>query len=370
MVSKKKLILTSAALVCSVIILSSIAVSRMTFYSFAISLSDEVTARPGETVTVEGEIHVTGFYWLHQFELTMEGIDYDYTIEPDYWQDVRIIREWNPQEGVYRVPETFTISIDVPEDASELQIATVTGQEHHSWREVSNSTFFVINIEGLPAVEEPERVINVTDILVPEEITAGEEFSISFRADNFGDEKTAVAISILAPEDWEVEEDKLYLSIESGESGVGSFEVTPTDSAGTISLLLEYPYKEEIINFTRVGPYLEPVTTTIPSTTTTVTEKPLIVELYDGIANALGNVWDSIKGGLSGITGGAIELDTFTPFSLGIIAVLVVIIIWLLWGIGKDFRKGSKKPEKMKKQLEPSNIGQTKPDVFNGIDKL
>ncbi len=367
---QEKLFLVSVfALAISVIVLSSIAVSRMTFYSFSISLPDEVIAKPGEAVTIDGDIQVTGFYWLHRFELVMDGIDYDYEIDPEYWQDIRIIREWNPRDGVYRIPETFSITINVPEDASGLYIATVTGQEHHSWREVSNSTFFVLKIEGVPPVEEPEKVINVTDILVPEEIESGEQFSITFRVDNYGEEKTAVEVSILAPEDWDIEQESQYLDVAAGESAAGMFKLTPTESAGTISLYLEYPYREEIINFTRVGPYLQPVTTTT-TTTTTVVEKPFIVEIYDSIVNTIGNVWNSIKVVVGG-DGDAV--DTFTPLTLGIIGVLIVVIIWLVWGIVKDIGKGgSKKPETMKKEMPATaEVGVvSESGTFDGVDKL
>lgn len=350
-----KLALISVIAFC---ILSSVAISRMTFYSFSLSLPDEVTAQPGQSVTVEGRILVTGWYWLHKFELRADGIPYNYTIEPSYWQDVRILRAWNPEQGVYRVPENFTITIHLPVDAYGVHIVTITGQEHHSWRQVSNSTFFVLKIKGKPPVEVPEKLINVTDILVPETVKEGEPFNITFRVNNNGPERTAVAISILTPEDWKVEKKTEYLDIAPNDSAAGVFRITPTASAGTVSLYLEYPYKQEIINFTRKGPYLQPATTTttVPTTTTTTVPKPFIVEFYESLKARIVGAWIALKE----FTG-----RTLTPFTLGVIIVLIIIIVWLALGIVKDLRAGKLEAKKQTEQFAATNK-----DIFNGIDKL
>lgn len=348
--------------VVSIVLLSSIVISTMTFYSFSLSAPEEVAAQPGSTVTVDGKILVTGMYWLHNFDLKIDGISYNYTINPAHWEDVPILRSWNPQQGVYREPENFTISINVPSDAYGVQIVTITGQEHHSFREVSNSTFFVLKVGGkAPEIPVgPQRAINITDILVPETIQEGEQFNITFLVSNEGANKTAVAISVLAPSDWTVEQKTQYLQVAANDSAAGVFKMTPTASAGTVSLYLEYPYKQEIINFTREGPYLQPATTTSTTeTTTTTTERPLIVEFYE---NAKAKIVEFVTGIWGSITEAPVPM--LTPFTLGIIAVLLVIIVWLVWGIIKDYRSAAGKTEEMKKQKIETV------DALNGIEKL
>lgn len=367
---KNKTFLLSAFAVALSAILFTSAMSAMTFYSFTISMPENVVAKPGDTITVNGGITVTGMYWLHSFDLKAEGLSYNYSINPQKWQEVPILRAWNPQAGVYREPNNFTITIKVPEDAYGVSIVTVTGQEHQSFRQVSNSTFFVLKVEGAqPTVTD--KLINVTDILVPETIQEGEKFNITFRATNEGANKTAVAISILAPEDWTIEQKTQYLSINPKDSVIGTFTLTPSASAGTVSLYLEYPYRQEIINFTRVGPYLQPVTTNVSTTTTTTAEQPGIFGVFEGITGSITEVWNSAR-------------ESISPVTMGIIAVLVIIIAWLGIGIVKDYRSSAKKPEETKKAANntkavngiKANNGMKKQangaDVFNGtgIDKL
>jgi len=356
---QKKFLVPVVIAALAMVALSSVAISSSTFYSFSLSVPQEVTARPGETVTVDGGVTVTGWYWLHNFDLSLDGLPYEYSVNPEHWQDVRILRQWNPQQGVYREPENFTITIDVPSDASGMHIVTVTGQEHQSWRETSNSTFFVLKVEGgaVATVNESEKAIQVSDILVPETVEENEPFNITFRVENKGSEKTAVAISVIAPEDWTVAQKTQYLDIAANDSAAGIFRLTPTASAGTVSLYLEYPYKQEIINFTREGPYLQPVSTTTTLPTTGTTEpKPYIVELYE-----------SFKARLMEIFG---TDSALAPVTIGVIVVLVIIIVWLVTGIIKDFRSGvgtGRKSEDIKMQGE---LGTTEPNVFNGIDTL
>jgi hypothetical protein len=189
--------------------------------------------------------------------------------------------------------------------------------------------------------------------------------------DNYGAEKIAVAVSVIAPADWEVENETEYFNVDAGGSTIGSFGLTPTASAGAVSLYIEYPYQEEVINFTRSGPYLQSATVNITTTTApanVTAEKPLIVEVYESIRNSILGAWQ----GLKDMSGGLLTEGMLTPLTLGIIAVLVIIIAWLVWGIIGDIRGGvGKKPEQMKKQaVEAVPIVDRKNDVLSGIDKL
>lgn len=333
-----------------------LATSHPAFYAFSLVVPEEVMANPGETVPVDGEIYVTGIWWLHKFNLTIENLQYDYEVIPDYWQDVKIIREWNPTEGLYKAPEKFQIKIRVPEDAYGVQIPVITGQEHHSFKQVSNSTYFVLKISGeAPPVE---HALTVSDIVVPETIEEGVPFDITFTVNNEGDEATTATISITMPEGWGVDKETQLVAIEAKQSAVGKFVLTPSEAAGEVSLFIEYPYRETILNLTRVGPTLTP---TVPETTTTLVEKTPFEKLID-----------DIKGIMSPITGPMAPI--LTPITIGVVILLLVIIVWLLVGIINYYRTRPKPKKKKKtKQLEAESEldFSDKLDFFEtGVDKL
>lgn len=338
-----------------------LATSRTTFYQFSLGIPEEVLANPGENVTINGTILVTGWYWLHKFNLTLENLPYEYEIIPSYWEDVKILREWNPEVGVYKIPEEFQISINIPEDAYGVHIVSVNGQEHHSFREVSNSTFFVLKIraeEKPPAAPE----LDVSDILVPERIEEGEPFNITFFVNNKGEEGTIAQISILLPEGWEVSEEKQLLLVKANDSAAGSFVVTPSETAGEVSLFIEYPYKQAILNLTRIGPYLKPTT---PETTTTLAEKTPFESLIDKIKDAFAPYLLPIVGPF---------MPFMTPITIGVVVLLLVIIVWLLAGIVSHYRAKpkKKKPSKQVEEQIKKTVEQTeKIDFFDtGVDKL
>ncbi len=126
---------------------SYVSVSRP-FYSFDLILPGEVNASANSTIVVDGKILVTGDFWLHNYKMNLTGLpsDYKYNITPAYWETVRILREWNPTDGVYRVPENFTVNITIPKNASGLYAVTITGQENWSWRLVTNSSTFILRV--------------------------------------------------------------------------------------------------------------------------------------------------------------------------------------------------------------------------------
>jgi len=332
----------------SIAALPFLAQSRMTFYSFGMSVPDEINANPGDTVDVEGEILVTGWYWLHNFDLTVSGLDYDYEIEPAWWEHVRILRDWNPQQGVFRVPEKFKLTINVPEDASGAHIVTITGQEHHSFREVSNDTYFVLTIGGVPA----QANLSISDILVPEMIEQYEPFNLTFKIDNAGAIDIAATVSMSVPEDWEVDETSKTIDVKSDSSEIGMFTIIPTTSAGEISFFVEYPFKGEIISFTKVGPYLVPGAE-LP-TTTTIEEAP---SFYAPIANFIYTLTSPILDSFESLAG-----SYAVPAMIGIIVILLIIIIWIISGMFRFVRsKGRAEPESMEtKSKETKGSKETK----------
>lgn len=334
----KKLILVFVAF--SLIAVPFLAQSRMTFYTFDIILPDEVNASPGDTVTVEGGILVTGMYWLHNFDLDVLGLDYDYELSQDWFEEVRIFRDWNPEDGLYRVPQTFNLTITVPEDAVGASVVTLRGQEHHSFREVSNESYFVLTVGEASS----EVDISVSDIVLPEMINEDEPFELSFQIDNNGAIDVNATVSVVIPDDWEVESESIEVSVEGESSETGTFTILPTTTSGEVSLYVEYPFMGEVMNFTKVGPYLVPGEE-IETTTTTQGDPFAIVA-------PLGEFFDDLLGTYA------------VPVMIGIILILVIIIIWLLSGMVRFVRGGRSEPETMKKSAN-TNISDS-----CGIDQM
>lgn len=325
-------------LVATLVALPLFVQSRMTYYTFEIIVPDEVNANPGEKLEVEGGILVTGMYWLHKFNLTVDGVPYDYKLEPAWWQDVRILREWNPKQGVYRVPEKFKITIDVPSDAKGAHLITLKGQEHHSFREVSNETYFILTIGGAPAKVN----LSVSDIVVPEMIKDYEPFNLTFKLNNLGALDVASTVSVRIPEDWKTDKASITMRVKGSSSETGMFTITPTKEAGEVSLFVEYPFKGQIINFTKIGPYLVPGKE-LPTTTTTQPQP-----FYIPIANFVYSLASPLIKRFEAAAG----IYTL-PITIGVIIVLLIIIVWILAGMLRFVRaKGGRGEPESTKQIE------------------
>lgn len=327
-------------IIFSIIALPFLVQSRMTYYSFEMRIPDEAKANPGDTVELEGEILVTGLYWLHNFELTVSGLPYDYKIEPAQWEHVRILREWNPEQGVYRVPEKFKLTIDIPEDASGAHLVTIKGQEHHSFREVSNETYFILAVAGAPT----QINLSISEIVVPEMIKEYEPFDLTFKINNDGALDIVATVSVLIPEDWEVDEPSHTMPVKGDSSETGKFIIIPTTTAGEVSLLVEYPFKGEITNFTKVGPYL------IPGAELPTTTQPQ--PFYAPISNFIFSLTDQTIERIEAVGG-----EYTIPVMIGIIIVLLIIIFWILSGMFKFIRtKSRSEPETMATEVEPTGV--------------
>lgn len=352
---EKSLFLVSVAafLAVSAFMLPTLSNSARTFYMFELQVPDEVLAQPGEEVTVDGGILVTGMYWLHNFDLKVEGPDYEYAVTPSHFDEVRILREWNPIDGVFRVPVNFTVNIKVPSGASGSHIVAITGTEYQSFRQITNSTYFVLKVgtAAQNATQAPQ--LEISDILVPETIKEFEPFTLSFKIDNKAPLKTAAVVSLQMPKEWQSDAASKTFSVEAGDSTVGSFSIIPTTSAGAVSLVVEYPFKDKVINFTKVGPYLVPGEKVKPTTTTSAGQ-PAAGEPFGVIGGAI----SAFTGFISSALGGGAYDSYVTSITIGIIIVLVIVIVWLLGGIFKLVQSGDRgEPEAMKSQADVSGAG-------------
>jgi len=321
---KFKLISLILIVVVASILLSSFAISPRPYRAFEIIVPEEVLAYPNETVTIEGGVLNKGIWLLHDFHLTLSDLpeDYEYEFSPGWWEHLMTIREWTPERGVYRVPVNFTLTIKVPEDAYGIHRVNITGQEFMSWRKVSNSTEFILKVITFPD-------FTITNLIVPEEVTEFEPFDMSFSVNNIGEGLGKIDISIELPEDWDISEKSKSLTLEPDTSESVELTITPTNTSGEILIYAEYPFKELILNITKVGPYLIPTPVGVP------VEEP---EVPTGFAALLE------------------FLKELSPLVIGIAIVLLLIIAWSAWGIYKSYGTRREPEEMKKKQVESTTF--------------
>src|SRR3990170_5142660 len=265
----------------------------------------EINAAPGETVTIKGGVLNNGWYWLGDFRLSLSGLPdgYNYTITPNYLEDLMILREWNPQQGVYRVPQNFTLSIKVPNEGFGVHILNMTGQESRSWYKFSNSTVILLKVSSTPK-------FTLSDIVIPETVAQYKPFNLTFTVNNEGEGSGTLNIAIDAPQDWDVSARNLVVSLDPGASQPVVVTVTPTNTSGNLNILAGYPYKETIVNITQVGPYLTPSPVEMPSEGVPSSGFAAVVEFVKGLG----------------------------PIVFGIGVILLIIIIWNILGIYKGYK--------------------------------
>jgi hypothetical protein len=304
-------IILFAALILS---LSEFVQAPRPFRGFVITLPEMVEAEPGQTITINGSVLNIGQWWLHDFNISLKGLPEGCEVKviPERFEHLKIIREWNPEQGLYRVPEKFLIEIKIPENATGAFLINVTGKEWTSWKKVENPTMFILKISSPPK-------LSISDIVVPEEVKENEPFNISFEVKNEGLVDQQVSLKVVAPEDWKVEPVEQNLSVKANSSELLIFTLTPTNTSGEISVFLQYPYKTQILNLTKAGPYI------IPS----VAEMPKVE-----IPTALASLVSFFKS---------------NPIIAIITIILLLIIFWNVYQIVKGMRikKIRKKPEEI-----------------------
>lgn len=323
----KKLLLLLTAIFIFSIALPIFSSSQKPFQGFILTLPEEIVGNAGETVEAQGTILNFGIFWLHNFDLVLTGLPegFEYNITPSHFEDVRILREWNPERGVYRAPENFTLSIKIPQNASGLFAINVTGQEKFSWRQAANSSVSVLRIRAAVAPAEIPR-ITASDIVVPENVTEGIPFELNLSLNNEGNVDSDANVSIEIPEDWVADEKTKSVFIGAGSTTKITFSVTPSASPGNISVRIDYPVNETIITLTRSGPYLIPISVEeiiIPETEVPLTELPTQTETTT--IPTIGIEIPSASGLIAFIQ----------TYSALIIIVGIVILAIILWQVAK-----------------------------------
>jgi len=151
----KSKIFLSISFLLSLLVLTTFVQAPKPIMAFIMGLlPQEINATPGDFVTVNGTILNLGWYWLHDFNITVKGLpdNFNVNVTPQWFEHVRILREWNPQQGVYLVPEKFWVYIDVPKNSSGVYLVNVTGKEWMTWRRLENSSTFILRVSGAAPV--------------------------------------------------------------------------------------------------------------------------------------------------------------------------------------------------------------------------
>jgi hypothetical protein len=314
---REKTFLILAFVLISLLSFASFTSAPRKWYSFEIILPEMVEGKPGETVVVKGGILNTGLYWLRMFNITLSGLPYEYEIEPSFFEYVRILREWNPEKGIYRVPVNFTIKIKLPQNALGAHLVNVTGAEG-SWRKMSAYSVFILRVLANVTITPN---VTVSELMLPESVKENETFNLTFKINNFEPIDLRVNASVFVPEGWKVEKTKSIL-VKANSSEKVSFSITPSATSGNVNVYLEYPYGVQTFNLTKYGAFLIPET-----------EIPKVEEVKE--VPIVGRIIGAIKG--------------VSPIILAVIILLLAIILWNLVKIYHFYRR-RKKPEKFEKE--------------------
>jgi hypothetical protein len=328
---KTKNILFLAAILAAALSLSYVATSITPFRGFIVNLPSEVAVNAGQTVVLNGSIQNIGFYWEHEFNLTYGGLPSDYNVifTPQYWQDMMTIRAWDPVNGLYKVPVPFNVTVVIPSDAiTGVYAFNVTGQEFQSSRYVHNSSMTILKVAGTltnttttPNATEAQGVLSISQIIVPETVEEFKPFNISFDIVNSGTDSQNVNISLQGPSDWTLTAPQSVL-VPAGGSLPLVFSAIPTSTAGSLAVVLTYPYQQTILNITKAGPYLVPTSASATSAFSSMFSTTSLVSFVQ--QNAVLTI---------------------------IIAIVILILIWYFVSTYSFYSK-RKKPEEMKKKDE------------------
>ena len=342
------------------VIFSQESVSIKLWRSFSIQLPEEVNAAPGQTITINGGILNTGMWWMHEFNLSITGLPEgsQYYFSPQYFETVHTLKEWNSDIGVYLVPENFSLTITIPENAVGLHLVTVTGQEFQSAKQVTNSTQFVIKT----LVEEHFTIANTS---FPELVNEGQSFEVKVTVVNDGVKSGSVTVKASMPEDWAVDSKEKSITLEPKNSGDVTFAITPTITSGNVTITAEYLFNGNTTTITKVGPMLVP----IPKSTSGVTTAATTAETTAATTAATTAGVTATLPSTGLLSGYASKLfENFMGMPLWVIIVAVILVIIILWNLYKivskyKFKLVRGKPEEMKK--DKTEISDVNSETFS-----
>jgi len=282
--------------------------------NMSFDMDTKIEVYPGETLTINGKLMNTGWLWLYNINLMTENLTYEHTINPDTIPVLPIKYYWVDGKA-FRIPQNFTLMLKIPENetASEKDFFLVANGNFKvllpSERSYLNYSKEVKQRIVLKFVPTP--VITISDITFPDIVTQNKQFQISMIVINMGGIGTTANISISTPSDWTVDAREKTVSVEANSNSTVSFNIIPTNSSGQISLFLNYPVRQMIINITKTGPFLTPQVE--------APEEKAVPSLIS-------------------------RIKALPPIVLLIIIILLVVIIWNIRAVIKFYKK-RKKPE-------------------------
>ncbi len=303
--------------VFSLLILSTFAFAPFhpqKYRNFILGVPD-VDAYPGDNVTIAGNITNTGIWTVRQINLSLQNLPYKFELNPNLFEELRILRDWNPEQGVFRLPNHFAITIFVPQNATGAHLVKVNAQEMWSPHQISNSTQFILKVLGIPK-------ISASELSVPSKVTRFESFTVSFDLKNEGIAPAIVNTTLNVPGDWQVSEKDKQITIGGNFSEKVSFTVTPSGSPGTISVKAAYEFRGSVTNITKTSSLITPIAPI-------VIEEPKPVEKPK--PTGLAAFVEFVKG--------------LSPIIVGILVLILIIIIWNFYKIISVLSKKKKKPE-------------------------
>ncbi|MEM7825487.1 MAG: CARDB domain-containing protein [Candidatus Aenigmatarchaeota archaeon] len=233
---------------------SSIPVTRR---KLIITLPLEVEGFSGEEVIVSGKIYSKGT-WMRKVFVYVEGLPFVYTIEPNYFDAIALNK-----------PSEFKIKIKIPDNLEEekVYLVTVKAQETYTAYAVEGKSTFKLKAK-------PKAEFSLSRILYPQEIIQNQSFSLNVTVENSGNKEEVANIFLKVPEGWNYEDGITSVKLKPGEASTLSFNITPSNTTGSVSVIIQYPYKDSILNVTKLGPILSPISPEVkkPEEAETITD--------------------------------------------------------------------------------------------------
>jgi len=267
-----------------------------------VSLPEEIEGFSGEEILISGKISSQGT-WMRKVFVYIEGLPYTYTIEPNYFEVIPLSK-----------PSDFQIKIKIPDNLEEekLYIVTITAQE----------TYTAFRTEGKATLKvraKPTAEFSLSGIVLPQTIIENQSFPLNLTVENKGNKEEEVNVSLKLPLGWNCEDGIKSVKLSPGQASTLTFNITPSNTTGSISISMEYPYKGSIANFTRLGPILAPISFEAPKE-----EVPEYITTY------------------------LTAIQEISPI-LNILSIIFLVII--IWNLYSMYKAGSirKKEETMKK---------------------
>jgi len=192
------------------------------------------------------------------------------------------------------------------------KIVTITAQE----------TYTAFRTEGKATLKvraKPTAEFSLSGIVLPQTIIENQSFPLNLTVENKGNKEEEVNVSLKLPLGWNCEDGIKSVKLSPGQASTLTFNITPSNTTGSISISMEYPYKGSIANFTRLGPILAPISFEAPKE-----EVPEYITTY------------------------LTAIQEISPI-LNILSIIFLVII--IWNLYSMYKAGSirKKEETMKK---------------------